>query len=1145
MKDHFLTYFDSWTLEKGHDYFRRGKVLYQVLKPGGSIEGIVLGSNDRRYTVILKLTDRTQEINKSSCTCPVGPRCKHCAAVAFDFLDDAKTDNLHKSFNLLPNDMPNSSPAGRTGLSATAVAGVNTGSGKANSADDVWSSQRLGDVKDSYIRIAESLRRAGMLTNSVDAARQIKPNACVIYLLSDKANNPVPLIEVRKVALKPDDTFGLETQMKFERLTDSPAPKYLDEQDQKIGKLWSTIAVSSMRSSYGSYALDAEPELFTLFVSNIIASNRAYLISKDTNPLKLGKPLDGKLAWSLGDDGQRLNVVAVDEDADAEYTCLRWRTPWYLNAREGTCGPVMIDIPPLILSSILLAPPIAVSDAPAVQMFFSQNGLDRVIPEPLSDKKIEKRFVSPVHTLAIETMKTRAQAFVDGESFSEPGSELRVLRVATNLRELAPAPVVLEDGTVIIEEYDQQPVQVSPLLGTMGFREISASSFGKDHNEARYFVPTMTNSWVEFAIDHVYRLREAGWKIPADIDDQFRFIDFDSSDLIVDIDNDSDDSWWFNMSLTLDYEGQKFSLLPLLVRAIQSLPRTHNIDAPAIELLNHNGRFVAELPYGRFLSIPFERIRSILLAVGEMVTKEGKPEKLKVSLLDAQSLLDSELLINARWLGGDRLRKMAECLQQLTNIKKVPPPKLFNATLRSYQLEGLSWLQVLAANNFGGILADDMGLGKTVQLLAHICLEKENNRLKKPFLVICPTSVLPNWVSEAKKFCPHLKVVPYSGQQRTLRWPEVPTADVVISTYALVLRDIDTLKSIEWHGVILDESQAIKNPASQISRILGILRANHRFCVTGTPIENHLGELWSQFRFLLPGLLSTQDMFNRFFRKPIEQLGDESRRTLLTNRIRPFMMRRTKNEVAAELPEKTTIIESVELEGGQRDLYETVRLASTKAVRIELGKNGIRQNQILILDALLKLRQVCCDPRLVKLEDARNVKESSKLEFLTDKLLQLVEEGRRVLVFSQFTSMLDLIADELDKNRVPLVQLRGDTIDRTTPIEKFQNGEVPVFLISLKAGGTGLNLTAADTVIHYDPWWNPAVEEQATDRAHRIGQTKNVFVYKLIAQGTIEQRMIELQDRKRNLANSILDETGSQKMNFSEQDLEFLLAPIE
>jgi SNF2 family DNA or RNA helicase len=337
----------------------------------------------------------------------------------------------------------------------------------------------------------------------------------------------------------------------------------------------------------------------------------------------------------------------------------------------------------------------------------------------------------------------------------------------------------------------------------------------------------------------------------------------------------------------------------------------------------------------------------------------------------------------------------------------------------------------------------------------------------------------------------------------------------------------------------------IKNSTSQVSQAVASIPANHRFCLTGTPIENHLGELWTQFRFLLPGLLGDQTSFKKNFRRPIEEFGDVERKAVLTKRIRPFTMRRTKNEVAADLPEKTTIIETIELEGAQRDLYETVRLASTKQVRTEIAEKGFKQSQIMILDALLKLRQVCCDPRLVKLTAARKVNKSTKLELLTAKILELAEEDRKVLVFSQFTSMLDLIALELQKLGIEFVQLRGDTTDRANPVSRFQTGKVPVFLISLKAGGTGLNLTAADTVIHYDPWWNPAVEQQATDRAHRIGQTKNVFVYKLIAQGTIEQRMLELQERKQALASSILDETAGHSMSFSEQDLEYLLGPID
>lgn len=1139
MQEHFLTYFDSWTLAKGHDYFRRGKVLFQVLKPGGAIEGIVSGSNDRRYSVVLKLTEKTQEIMKSSCTCPVGPRCKHCAAVAFDFLDDAKTDNLHKSFGLLPVD---DAPAGSTFRSdSKSVGQVSVSSVRKDAGDDVWASPRFAEFKESYIRIAESLRRAGKLNNA-DQDHGAKPNACVIYLLSDKPNNCVPIIDLRKVALKADGAFGIETQLKFERLADDPAPRFLDEKDRKIGKLWSSIVVSSMRSAYGSYALDSEPELFTLLVSNILATNRAFLSSRDSTPLKLGKPLHGKLAWQLRDDGQHLSVIALD--GDAQFNCLRWRSPWYLNARDGICGQVIIDLPPLILSSILLAPPITTNDSAAVQIFFAQNGLDRVIPPPLSDRKIEKRLLSPVHSLDVEMMKCESLTFAGGQNFSQPGTDMKVLRIATRVPELAAAPALV-DGTIVIEEYDKQPVQVSALLEPMGFREISASSFGRNPHEARYFIPMLASSWFQFATEHLQTLRDAGWNVPSDIDEQMQFIDFDSSDLIIEIDDDNEESWWFNLSLTLDFDGQKFSLLPLLVSAINSLPRASSIDTAPIDDLNHNGRFVTVLPNGRFLAIPFERIRAILMCVAEVVAKEERPKKLKLAMIDAQTLRESEALTNARWLGGERLTKMANCLRDLKSIRQVQPPKMFNATLRPYQLEGLSWLQVLSNHNFGGILADDMGLGKTVQLLAHICLEKENGRLKRPFLVVCPTSVLPNWVSEVQKFCPHLRVVPYSGPQRSARWSEVSTAELVISTYALVIRDLELLRSVQWHGIVLDESQSIKNSTSQISQIVGSLRANHRFCVTGTPIENHLGELWSQFRFLLPGLLGPKDHFGRYFQRPIEKLGDQLKKEKLTKRIHPFMMRRTKNEVAAELPEKSIIIESIELQGAQRDLYETVRLASTKAVRVEIGKRGFKSSQILILDALLKLRQVCCDPRLVKLEDAKKVKESSKLELLTYKLVQLVDEGRHVLVFSQFTSMLDLIADELDKSDVHFVELRGDTKDRATPIAKFQNGEVPVFLISLKAGGTGLNLTAADTVIHYDPWWNPAVEEQATDRAHRIGQTKNVFVYKLIAQGTIEQRLLDLQDRKRDLANSILDETGGHTMNFSEQDLEYLLAPIE
>jgi SNF2 family DNA or RNA helicase len=320
--------------------------------------------------------------------------------------------------------------------------------------------------------------------------------------------------------------------------------------------------------------------------------------------------------------------------------------------------------------------------------------------------------------------------------------------------------------------------------------------------------------------------------------------------------------------------------------------------------------------------------------------------------------------------------------------------------------------------------------------------------------------------------------------------------------------------------------------------------ARHRLCLTGTPLENHLGELWSQFDFLLPGFLGTSKQFTRHWRTPIEKQGDIQRRKLLARRIRPFILRRKKEDVAQELPPKTIIIRSVELEGSQRDLYETVRAAMDAKVRDEIASKGFARSQIVILDALLKLRQVCCDPRLVKAAAAKKVKERAKLDLLMAMLPELVDEGRRILVFSQFTSMLALIENELDKLGIAYVTLTGDTVNRETPIRLFQEGDVPIFLISLKAGGVGLNLTAADTVIHYDPWWNPAVENQATDRAHRLGQDKPVFVYKLIVGGSIEEKILALQERKAELAAGILSDDHGVDIKFGNDDLAALFEPL-
>ncbi len=467
-------------------------------------------------------------------------------------------------------------------------------------------------------------------------------------------------------------------------------------------------------------------------------------------------------------------------------------------------------------------------------------------------------------------------------------------------------------------------------------------------------------------------------------------------------------------------------------------------------------------------------------------------------------------------------------------------PAAFAGTLRPYQLHGVAWLQHLRANEAGGFLADEMGLGKTAQTIAHIVIEEAAGRLDRPVLIVVPTSLIANWRAELRKFAPHLRIATLHGADRHQLRGQLRDTHVVLTTYTVLSRDIEEMRELKWALVVLDEAQAIKSPDAKATRAVCQLDAPQRICLSGTPIENNLGELWSQFAFLMPGLLADRAGFNKRFRTPIEKKGDDIRRVQLIRRIKPFILRRTKAEVATELPPKHTILRRVTLAPDQRELYETIRVTLHEKVREQVAELSLARSRIVVLDALLKLRQACCDPRLVKLPSARLVETSSKLEDLMEMIGEMTSEGRRILVFSQFTSMLDLIKPRLTEAGIGFVELRGDTRDREEPVRAFQAGEQPVFLISLKAGGRGLNLTAADTVIHYDPWWNPAVEDQASDRAHRIGQTKSVFVYKLVAADTVEERILELQRRKAELASiAFSEESDIAALDFADIDYLF------
>ena len=504
-------------------------------------------------------------------------------------------------------------------------------------------------------------------------------------------------------------------------------------------------------------------------------------------------------------------------------------------------------------------------------------------------------------------------------------------------------------------------------------------------------------------------------------------------------------------------------------------------------------------------------------------------------------------LDEAAWQPPAKLRALASTIRRAVAVDPLTQIDGLQAQLRDYQAQGIGWLAFIGQHDLGGVLADDMGLGKTVQLLGYLAHLKAAGGLDHPVLVVAPTSVLRNWQDEAARFTPHLTVHILHGAERhdTMRG-DLSGIDILVTSYALLRRDAAFYAQQPFSVAVLDEAQFIKNPRSKVAQAAYGINAQRRFALTGTPVENHLTDLWSLFHFVLPGFLGGLDAFRETFQKPIEKEGADALLALLSQRVRPLLLRRRKSDVLLELPPCSTIIQRIDLTDTQQDRYETLRLAMTAQVREEMAAKGFDQIALTILSALLKLRQICCDPRLGKSGDRTcSDADSAKLAWLATMLPEMVEEGRRVLLFSQFTSMLDLIKTLLDELRIPYVELTGATRDRAAPIKAFQDGQVPIFLVSLKAGGTGLNLTTADTVIHYDPWWNPAVEQQATDRAHRIGQQNHLFVYKLITRDTIEERILNLQSEKQARADGLLaGSAGDGKLQLDQTDLTALLAPI-
>ena len=596
---------------------------------------------------------------------------------------------------------------------------------------------------------------------------------------------------------------------------------------------------------------------------------------------------------------------------------------------------------------------------------------------------------------------------------------------------------------------------------------------------------------------------------------------------------------WFELHGGVDFDGVA-APLPALLAALR------------------RGDSLVRLDDGTYGMLPEEWLSKYGLLAGLGEVKDDHLRFKKTQL----GVLDTLLLSQAETSFDETFAKASEEMRAFDGIKPLDPPTNFNGELRPYQCEGLGWISFLEKFNFGGCLADCMGLGKTVQVLAWLemrrqlrersesRLQAESNGKKKqppkgdtpnipPSLVVVPKSLVFNWMQEAAKFAPKLRVLDYTGQERGNLAEQLNDYDLILTTYGTLRNDATEFKDVRFDYIILDEAQAIKNADTASSKAARLLKGNHRLALSGTPIENHLGELWSLFDFLNPGMLGAASVFKltgNSARNP-----DDETRKLLSQALRPFILRRTKEQVAKDLPPKLEQTLFCELEPPQRKLYDELKEHYRSSLLGRIEREGIGKAKILILEALLRLRQAACHPGLI--DSNRSKDASAKLDMLLPQLLEVIDEGHKVLVFSQFTSFLSILKEHLDAEGVTYEYLDGKTRDRQARVERFQNDpDCMLFLISLKAGGLGLNLTAAEYVFLLDPWWNPAVEAQAIDRAHRIGQTEKVFAYRLIAKGTVEEKVLELQNTKRDLADAIISADNSLIRSLGKEDLELLLS---
>ena len=1085
---------------RGLDYVRRGAVSDIELSDAASA-GLVRGGEGESYHASLHLTPTGFG---SECSCPAFPKinghCKHVAALLIACRDQARI--------VVPRPAPVAPPP----LAAPPAPGFSDGAA---------SSQPMG--RRARRRAARALKMARDNNVASPAPRSMGVSSGTPGGIDSWLPEPMPPLPKRleyRLQIRPgmlavslldaDARQMLSPSSLLARLSQSPTP------DRAAVRLLAKLeAEQPRRPNIEVRGEDAADLLGALKDRRVVVEPQMAELRYHEEPLRprFELDMDGdrvlvKAAFTRGSDARRFLLT--------QGAWFEGNPSYFVDPHDASVRQLDRRVSPAVLRRLLRAPSIyePLENLPAL----IAQGLPKVALEIGADLP-DLSQVADVIDLS-PTFRLRA-----GGSLVEAQVVLRAAYEDTEVEVRADGmtpPVIVQAGSSVAGQGSRQK-RAKCIRCDIAAQQLAAASLRAlglaPDEDGRGFVVRGEGA-IKFWTEGIAQLPE-DWDlfIPDDlVDVQIRNESLSASARVgsgVD---------WLSLRLSFESEGVAVTQEELAACLAE-------------------GRRYVRLADGSYATLDPDQVRQVLARQAEILaTGGGSGGKLPLSQAGRiQELLEQVNRVAVDGGAKDFFKK----LRDIDEIKVVKKPRNLKAQLRPYQEQGYQWLSFLHEIGSGGILADDMGLGKTLQTIALLLSVKANdekNDKKFQALIVAPTSVVTNWLREFDKFAPSLKYALWHGGDRKERKEELESADVIVTSYALLRRDEEMLSQLPLRYAILDEAQNIKNPLSATARAAKRLRADRRLALSGTPIENRLSEIWSIFDFVSPGLLGPLDKFEERYARPIDA-GDPKAAKRLRSTIHPFILRRTKSEVAKDLPEKIETDQVCELTGEQASLYQAVLKEVRAQVLGEVEKQGVARAQLQILAGLTRLRQAACDPRLLGLPREFDDEDSGKLVALREIVQTSIAGGHRVLVFSQFVSMLKLIRQALDADGVTYEYLDGTTKDRQARVESFQRDDgPPVFLISLKAGGSGLNLTAADTVIHFDPWWNPAVEDQATDRAHRIGQTRVVTMYRLIAQGTIEEKILELGGKKRELVGAVLSEDAGGAKKLTKANVEALFA---